>query len=591
MKRLPWLLLLVLLPAAFILGRLAISPEGETAPANGQTAEEPTRWTCSMHPQIILPSNDQQCPICFMDLIPLEEDSGGLGPRDLALSDEAAALADVAVAPVERRFLARQVPLVGRVAVDDNRLREVTAWYAGRLDRLHVGTRGVTVRAGQPLAEIYSPDLYAAQVELQSAARATRPGQGGATPLLEAARRKLRLLGLSAERIAEVESGAQPAEHIVITAEAPGVVLEQKAVEGQYVNRGGVLYTVADLSRVWLKLEAYERDLAWLREGQKVHFRTRNLPGQFFTGEIVFIDPVVDERTRTCEVRVEVPNPDGLLKPGLLVSARVEAVLAEGGVPVAGNEVARPPLVIPETAPLLTGTRAVVYVRQPDTETPTFSGRTVELGPRADGAYLVASGLEEGEQVVVRGAFKIDSALQIQAKESMMGQDTAPPPAVEPPDNRELEIPETFRRDLASLLDAYLVLQEKLAADDEVGSAAAAAQVTRAYQTLEAARGGLPVSLARRWSGFSARLEEALAGLEDAGDLEARRVPFQPLSDTLWEMVVAFDPASEQPLRRFHCPMAFSNTGADWIQDSAQIANPYFGDMMLRCGSEVAIHE
>jgi Cu(I)/Ag(I) efflux system membrane fusion protein len=408
---------------------------------------------------------------------------------------------------------------------------------------------------------------------------------------VEAARRKLRLLGLSDERVAELEAGAEPREHILITAEAPGVVLERQAVEGQYVKQGGVLYTVADLSQVWLKLEAYERDLAWLREGQQVSFRTRNLPGQVFSGEIVFIDPVLDERTRTCEVRVEVPNPDGLIKPGLLVSARVEAVLAEGGVPVAGSDIANPPLVIPATAPLVTGNRAVVYVRQPDAEEPVYTGRTVELGPRADGAYLVAGGLQEGELVVVRGAFKIDSALQIQARESMMSLEPAPAHAVEPRESLALVVPEAFGGGLAALLDSYMDLQEKLAADDDAGSAAAAAEVAAAYATLATTGKSLPVDTALRWSEFSPRLGGALKEMGKAGNLEARRIPFQPLSDTLWAMVEAFDPASERPLRRFHCPMAFGNAGANWIQDEARIANPYFGDMMLRCGSEVAIHE
>ena len=242
-------------------------------------AQEQTRWTCSMHPQIILPSNDQKCPICFMDLIPLEEESGGggggsgpqrrgRGPGRCGRRPGGTPLPGAAGSPG------------GRVAVDDNRLREVTAWYAGRLDRLHVGTRGVAVRAGQPLAEIYSPDLYSAQVELQAAASRT----DGAGRLLESARRKLRLLGLSSDRIADIEAGATPRDHVVISAEAAGVVLERKAVEGQYVKEGGVLYTVVDLGHVWLKLEAFERDLAWLRAGQQVSSASAACPVRFSRG-------------------------------------------------------------------------------------------------------------------------------------------------------------------------------------------------------------------------------------------------------------------------------------------------------------------
>jgi len=203
------------------------------------------------------------------------------------------------------------------------------------------------------------------------------------------------------------------------------VVVHKQAMEGRYVQTGAPLYTVADLSRVWLTIDAYEADLPWLRLGQTVDFTVAALPGRTFSGRIIFIDPVLNLRTRTAEVRVEVPNRDGDLKPGLYADAVVSATLDSKGLPAgAGAE----PLVIPATAPLITGKRAVVYVRKPGTDKPTFEGREVVLGPRADDVYIVLSGLSEGEDVVTNGAFKIDSALQIQAKPSMMSPGGGPPP-------------------------------------------------------------------------------------------------------------------------------------------------------------------
>jgi len=227
-----------------------------------------------------------------------------------------------------------------------------------------------------------------------------------------------------------------------------------------YVDTGTKIYTIADLSRLWVKLDAYESDMMWIRYGQEVEFTTEAYPGEVFTGRISFIDPVLDPKTRTVKLRVNIDNPDVKLKPEMFVRAVVRARVSAGGrvmdvamvdkwiCPmhpdvvkdsqgmcdicemdlvtaeslgyVAVDEVAEAPVVIPASAPLITGKRAVVYVQVPDKEKPTFEGREVVLGPRAGDYYIVESGLSEGQMVVTKGNFKIDSALQIQAKPSMM---------------------------------------------------------------------------------------------------------------------------------------------------------------------------
>jgi len=432
-----WPLAVVVIVLAFAAGMLARGGGGDDSRAvdNGQSTEAvaPTRWTCSMHPQIILPSNDQKCPICFMDLIPLMDDQGeGLAPGDLRLSKSAAALAEIATAPVQRRSVDHVLRMVGKVAADETRTGTITARVAGRLDELHVDATGENVARGEPLAEIYSPRLYAAQTELRAAAAAVEHARAqgvrdeAAEATLAAAIEKMRLLGLERAQIDSILAGGPIQKHITVNAEAAGVVVERHAARGDYVKVGQVLYAIADLRQVWAVLAATERDLAWLREGQGVSFTARALPGQRFKGTILFIDSVLDERSRTVEVRVAVDNGAGLLKPGMLVAAEVAAGL--------GTANAKEPLVIPATAPLLTGTRAVVYVRKPGGGDPVFSGREVELGARAGDWYVVISGLEEGEDVVVNGAFKIDSALQIQARPSMMNPhgDHVQPVAAEP---------------------------------------------------------------------------------------------------------------------------------------------------------------
>ena len=190
-----------------------------------------------------------------------------------------------------------------------------------------------------------------------------------------------------------------------------GVVIEKNAVEGMYVDTGMMLYSIADLSSVWVKLDVYESDLQWIRLGQRVDFTSEAWPGDIFAGKVSFIDPVLNNMTRTVKVRVNAPNPGGKLKPDMFVRSVLRAGI--------GGTAQGLPLVIPASAPLLTGKRAVVYVAVPGKEA-TYEGREVELGPRAGDFYEVKQGLSEGEMIVVNGAFKIDSAVQILARPSMM---------------------------------------------------------------------------------------------------------------------------------------------------------------------------
>ena len=379
-----------------------------------QTGEIPVAapaeiWTCSMHPQIRQPKPGQ-CPICFMDLIPVAGHGSGndIGPREIELSEAARKLAGVETAPAERRSIAVEIRLAGKVQMDETRVATISPRVSGRIDRLHANFTGMAVNPGDPLADLYSPELVSAQQELLQAAK--MPG-GTSSSLLAATRERLRLWGLSADQIAGIERDGQVHDHVTFTAPIGGVVVEKDAREGQYVETGMRLFTVADLSRVWVQLDAYESDLALLRVDQEVAFEAEAYPGETFTGKLAFIDPVVDPATRTVRVRVEAANADGRLKPDMFVRAAVRAAAGERG--------AKAPLVIPATAPLVTGPRAVVYVAVPQKEG-VYEGREVVLGPRAGDFYVVREGLEVGELVVVNGAFKIDSSLQIQGKPSMM---------------------------------------------------------------------------------------------------------------------------------------------------------------------------
>ena len=435
---------------------------------SGKETESGEIWTCSMHPQIRQPKPGK-CPICGMTLIPVKSDSDAKsGPRELTLSENAQKLAAIQVAPVERKTVKNEIRMVGKVDYDETRLSTITAWVPGRLDRLYVDYTGVPVQKGDHLVYIYSPDILTAQEELLQAIQTVKDLEKSdvsiirqtASATVEATREKLRLWGLTSEQIKTIERSGKPTDHITIYAPIGGIVIHKNAVEGIYVQTGTKIYTIADLTQVWVKLDAYESDLSWLRYGQEVEFYTEAYPNETFIGRIAFIDPVLNEKSRTIKVRVNVPNTEGKLKPNMFVRALVRSSIAEGGKIVdrslAGKWVSpmhpeiikdapglcdicsmplvkaeslgfvtkkkiktEAPLVIPVPAPLITGTRAVVYVQSP-TDPSRFKGRVIKLGTRAGNYYIVDDGLEEGEMVVTNGNFKIDSALQIQAKPSMM---------------------------------------------------------------------------------------------------------------------------------------------------------------------------
>jgi multidrug efflux pump subunit AcrA (membrane-fusion protein) len=372
-----------------------------------QAAEGPSMWTCSMHPQIRQP-NPGDCPICGMDLIPVAKTSGGM--RTLTISPAARALMNIETAPVERRYVSHAIRMVGKVDYDETKLGFITAWVSGRLDRLYVDYTGVEVKEGDHMVYIYSEELYSAQQELIQALRFARErGRSsdiGGVNLLEAAREKLRLLGLKDEQIKEIEQRNRPSTHLTIYSPVSGIVVEKLKQEGERVKLGDRIYTIADLNLVWVHLDAYESDLPWIRYGQDVTITTEAYPGEEFHGRIAFIQPVLNDKTRTVKVRVNVPNVDGKLKPEMFVHATVRPKVAAGGrvmdPSLAGKWISpmhpeivkdgpgncdicgmplvraeslgyvaaevdekRPPLAIPYLAVLPTGTRAVVYVELP----------------------------------------------------------------------------------------------------------------------------------------------------------------------------------------------------------------------------------
>lgn len=523
---------------------------------------ENTVWTCSMHPQIRQPAPGD-CPICAMDLIPItnDNDDENSHPRQLKLSPTAIQLAEIQTAPAERKALVSQLRLVGKIEYDETRLGAITAWVGGRIDKLYVDYTGTTVGKGQSMVDIYSPELLTLQQEFLQAIRFD------SSALIDASRRKLELFGLAERQIQEIKERGHAVDQLTIFAPMGGVVIQKNAVEGVYIKTGTEIYTIADLSTVWVKIDAYESDLNWLKEGQQIEITTEAYPNESFMGQIEFIDPVLNPKTRTVKIRASVPNPRGRLKPEMFVRAMIQA-----GQPSSQK---RLPLVIPASAPLITGKRAVVYVADPHQDG-VFTGREVVLSSRVGDHYVVKRGLSEGEEVVINGNFKIDSALQILAKPSMMMPNDST--------QKLYQAPLVFKNQLGAVYTTYFEIQQALSQDNLEESKTAGVEMAAALADIDPMQ--LDNDAQIQWQKYAESLKTNAEGIGRAKVIDIARTKFKNLSQTMINLSKQFDINDHQSVLVFHCPMAFGDRGADWLQNKTGVENPYFGSQMFRCGEQ-----
>ena len=566
--------------------------DADTADHQHEESSQDEVWTCSMHPQI-RKTGPGKCPICGMDLIPLESASADISPMAVSMTATAMQLADVVVAKVGKSVPEKLVRLNGKVQEDERLVFSQSSHIPGRVEKLNVNFTGEYVKKGQTIASIYSPDLLTAQEELFEARkmRETYP------ELYQAAQEKLKNWKLTDTQIESILQSGVLKEEFPIAADISGYVTEKMVSLGDYISRGQAIYEIANLSKVWVLFDVYESDMPWIRKGDKVSFTVASLPGEEFEGHITFIDPVIDPRTRVAKARLEVSNTGLKLKPEMFASGTVEAK-----IPAKANA-----LVVPKSAVMWTGERSVVYVKSASPQSISFVMREVKLGPALGEGFIVESGLEEGEEIAVHGTFSIDAAAQLAGKPSMMspeggGGNTMPgmpgmnmesQPGVEEiqiETERFLEgeaydfrkeTPDAFRSQLDQVIDAYLNLKDGLVAADEKETARHSSALLEALQKVD---GSLLQGDAKAfWEEKKSFLMQHARLCKEAPSVEGKRENFIYLSEPLIKTVEAFGPGNEK-LYIDYCPMANNNKGAYWLSESKEIRNPFMGEAMLTCG-------
>jgi len=543
-------------------------------------------WTCSMHPQIMQPEPGD-CPICGMDLIPAESGADGLNANEIKMTDNAMALANIQTSLVGKGQMGNNsLKLSGKIKANEESNAVQVTYFGGRIEKLYVNSTGERVGAGQRLATIYSPELVAAQQELLTASslKESQP------ELYKAVRNKLKLWKLSEKQINAIETAGKVQENFPVFATVSGTVTMKMVEEGDYLKQGQPLYKIANLNTVWAEFDAYENQIASLKEGQTIKVTTNAYRNEVFDAKVSFIDPLLNSATRTVVVRAVLQNKKDLFKPGMFVEG-----IIEGTQTSTENTVS-----VPSTAVMWTGERSVVYVKTNPNEA-IFEMREVLLGNANGDSYTILEGLKNGDEVVTNGTFTVDAAAQLQGKKSMMnasggktmtgheghlgmqednsGENTNE--ANHSQMKERIEVSNKFQNQLKQVFDDYILLKDALVNDDAKGAQQAGKQINQSLKKVDMKL--LSDEKAHNhWMTIQKELKTSANSIENDSDIATQRAHFKHLSAHMISSVQLFG-VNENVYIQF-CPMADNNKGAYWISLEKEVRNPYYGAAMLTCG-------
>jgi len=382
---------------------------------------------------------------CGMELIKKKRSEvpflSGKGINEVRLSPSEMILANVGVSTVEYKSLEREINAVGKIDYNETRQAHIAARFSGRVEKLFINFTGQKVKKGEPLLEIYSPDLVTTQQEYILALDNLEKMKGSplkesmeiAKNLMESTKNKLLLWGITEEQILNLETTKKVQTTMTIFAPVGGTITKKEIVEGQYVSEGQDFFQIDDLSVVWMYADIYEYEISFVKLGQKVEVTTQAYPGEVFTGKINFIAPTLNPSTRTLSIRAEFHNPAEKLKPEMYVNAKIKVASGKS-------------LVVPATAVLSTGKKEIVWVQ---VEPGVFQPKEVKTGVRAGDYYSVLEGLKDGEKVVSKAGFLLDSESQMRLGGAAMSEMETPTATEEELDMSEMTI-ETLEKEKKS---------------------------------------------------------------------------------------------------------------------------------------------
>lgn len=591
MKR--YIIYIGILAVGLILGGLFFGGNSnkETEHDHDKIAELDQMWTCSMHPQI-MQSEPGDCPICGMELIPAENGADGLLADQFKLTENAMALANIQTSIVGiGKMENNAIKLTGKIIENEEANSMLVSHFAGRIEKLAVNATGETVKNGQLVARIYSPELFAAQQELITASsiKQSQPA------LYKAVRNKLKIKKLTENQINQIETSGVAKEAFPIYSRVTGTVLEKLVEEGSHVIQGQPLFKINKLNTVWGNFDVYENQIDLFRKGQDITITTNAYPNKEFKAKVNFIDPVLDTKTRTVKLRVVLSNTNKVFKPGMFVEGRIKRMTSNR------EQV----LTVPSSAILWTGERSVVYLK-PNPDQPVFEMREVVLGNQVGDEYEVLDGLYIGNEIVTNGTFTIDAAAQLQGKKSMMnndggkvmtgheghigmGETTSKTNEDHSIMTERIKVSVDFQNQLKMVFNDYIILKDALVKDDSGISKKAANGVLKSL-------GKIDMNLLtdknahKQWMSIAKEIKASANSIAGTTQIKEHRNHFKGLSSHLILAVQLFG-INKKVFSQF-CPMADNNKGAYWLSLENEIRNPYFGATMHNCGSvEKVIYE
>lgn len=561
-----WSIYAVLVLAGLLLGYLFFG--GDSSESNDELVieAESGKWTCSMHPNV--DGKEQgNCPLCAMDLVFMSKHTETLTSNQITMSEEASALANIQTTTVGTTDSEGiSLKLSGTVTSNKKTDAMQTILFDGRIDALYTNYVGKKVRSGQEIGKVYSPELYLAQDKLLTSVSYKETHKN----LYESARNTLGLWKMSDVQIDKMIADGKPMVNFPLFADVNGTITEVLASEGNFYKQGDPLYRVSDLRWVWVILDAYEEQIPLLKEGQEVDLQFSALPNEVHTAKISFVEPVMQKNKRTVAVRVLIQNEKGKLKPGMFAEAQIKAKSNQKNI-----------VVVPKSAVLWTGKRSIVY-KQPKAENAVFELVEVELGQSFSDSYEVISGLSIGDEIVTNGAFTIDAAAQLMGKNSMMNRAKKENLGVSTEEfsNLETKNPKTLAFDktegITQLLQIYFELKDAMVKSDFKLSHQKTVMLNKVLETELQNESASTTSLKP--------IKKQLMTLMKANNIESLRKEFKPFSNE-WIKVIKGVKNLPKTVYVQICPMADNGEGASWLSLNEEIANPYYGASMLRCGT------